>query len=179
MHIRKDLLRRTIESLAQLKYDDERKSTLVVCDGNIVGSGNDRPTPRIVLDILGAGPNLDPEPLSFVSLDEVLGNTTWAMCILACTSARVTWLSHCHCVIIALFSIDKGQTDGATSSAGCNSRGATSKALVEDWSQYDPRDNGKTNLPGPYRPPCKRPRHAKVDNTYRRGKLKTRSKYQH
>jgi chitin synthase len=36
----------------------------------IIGSGNDRPTPRIVLDILGADPNLDPEPLSFVSLGE-------------------------------------------------------------------------------------------------------------
>ncbi len=36
----------------------------------IVGSGNDRPTPRIVLDILGADPNLDPEPLSFQSLGE-------------------------------------------------------------------------------------------------------------
>ena len=34
----------------------------------IVGSGNDRPTPRIVLDILGADPNNDPEPLSFLSL---------------------------------------------------------------------------------------------------------------
>ena len=63
-------LRRTIDSLAQLKYDDKRKLILVVCDGNIVGSGNDRPTPRIVLDILGADPNYDPEPLSFVSLGE-------------------------------------------------------------------------------------------------------------
>ena len=63
-------LRRTIDSLAQLKYDDKRKLILVVCDGNIVGSGNDRPTPRIVLDILGADPNFDPEPLSFVSLGE-------------------------------------------------------------------------------------------------------------
>ncbi|KAF9230201.1 chitin synthase-domain-containing protein, partial [Melanogaster broomeanus] len=36
----------------------------------IVGSGNDRPTPRLVLDILGADPNLDPEPLSFLSLGE-------------------------------------------------------------------------------------------------------------
>jgi chitin synthase len=34
----------------------------------IVGLGNDRPTPRIVLDILGADLNLDPEPLSFISL---------------------------------------------------------------------------------------------------------------
>ena len=36
----------------------------------IVGSGNDRPTPRIVLDILGADHNYDPEPLSFVSLGD-------------------------------------------------------------------------------------------------------------
>jgi chitin synthase len=63
-------LRKTIDSLAQLKYDDKRKLLLVICDGNIVGSGNDRPTPRIVLDILGADPNLDPEPLSFQSLGE-------------------------------------------------------------------------------------------------------------
>jgi len=63
-------LRRTIDLLAQLKYDDKRKLILVVCDGNIVGSGNDHPTPRIVLDILGADPNLEPEALSFVSLGE-------------------------------------------------------------------------------------------------------------
>ncbi|KAF8625844.1 hypothetical protein AX17_006740 [Amanita inopinata Kibby_2008] len=63
-------LRRTIDSLAQLKYDDKRKLLVIICDGMIVGSGNDRPTPRIVLDILGADPNLDPEPLSFVSLGE-------------------------------------------------------------------------------------------------------------
>ncbi|GLB39511.1 putative TRAFAC class myosin-kinesin ATPase superfamily, myosin family protein [Lyophyllum shimeji] len=63
-------LRRTIDSLAQLKYDDKRKLLVIICDGMIVGSGNDRPTPRIVLDILGADPNLDPEPLSFLSLGE-------------------------------------------------------------------------------------------------------------
>jgi len=63
-------LRRTIDSLAQMKYDDKRKLLVIICDGMIVGSGNDRPTPRIVLDILGADPNLDPEPLSFVSLGE-------------------------------------------------------------------------------------------------------------
>jgi chitin synthase len=63
-------LRRTIDSLAQMKYDDKRKLLLIVCDGMIVGSGNDRPTPRIVLDILGHDPNNDPEPLSFLSLGE-------------------------------------------------------------------------------------------------------------
>ncbi|KAF9484250.1 glycosyltransferase family 2 protein [Pholiota conissans] len=63
-------LRKTIDSLAQMKYDDKRKLLVVICDGMIVGSGNDRPTPRIVLDILGADPNLDPEPLSFMSIGE-------------------------------------------------------------------------------------------------------------
>ncbi|THU93370.1 glycosyltransferase family 2 protein [Dendrothele bispora CBS 962.96] len=63
-------LRKTIDSLANLKYDDKRKLIVVICDGMIVGSGNDRPTPRIALDILGADPNLDPEPLSFLSLGE-------------------------------------------------------------------------------------------------------------
>ncbi|KAL5497865.1 hypothetical protein ACEPAH_2796 [Sanghuangporus vaninii] len=63
-------MRKTIDSVAKLKYDDKRKLIFVICDGNIVGSGNDRPTPRIVLDILGADPNIDPEPLSFLSLGE-------------------------------------------------------------------------------------------------------------
>jgi chitin synthase len=63
-------LRRTIDSLAALKYDDKRKLLFLICDGNIVGSGNDRPTPRIVLDILGVDPGLDPEPLMFKSIGE-------------------------------------------------------------------------------------------------------------
>ena len=61
-------LHRTIDSLAQLNYNDKCKLILVVCDGNIFGSGNDWPTLLIMLDILGMGLNLDPEPLSFVSL---------------------------------------------------------------------------------------------------------------
>ena len=63
-------LRECMESLASLKYDDKRKLLWVICDGMIIGSGNDRPTPKIVLDILGADPALDPEPLSFQSLGE-------------------------------------------------------------------------------------------------------------
>lgn len=65
-----DSLRNTIDSLAKSRYDDKRKLLFIICDGMIVGSGNDRPTPRIVLDILGADPNMDPEPLSFLSLGE-------------------------------------------------------------------------------------------------------------
>jgi len=40
----------------------------IICDGMIVGSGNELPTPRIVLDILGVDPKIDPEPLMFKSV---------------------------------------------------------------------------------------------------------------
>lgn len=63
-------LRKTIDSIAVLRYDDKRKLLFLVCDGMIIGSGNDRPTPRIVLDILGVDSNVDPEPLSFLSLGD-------------------------------------------------------------------------------------------------------------
>ncbi|KAL8280137.1 hypothetical protein RQP46_007467 [Phenoliferia psychrophenolica] len=65
-------LRNCIDSLTRLKYDDKRKLLFMICDGMIVGSGNDRPTPRIVLDILGADPMIDPEPLSFQSIGDGL-----------------------------------------------------------------------------------------------------------
>ncbi|RCI04971.1 hypothetical protein CU098_008406, partial [Rhizopus stolonifer] len=63
-------LRKTIDSIGRLSYDDKRKLLFVICDGMIMGSGNDKPTPRIVLDILGVDPQVDPEPLSFLSLGE-------------------------------------------------------------------------------------------------------------
>ncbi|KAJ1953181.1 hypothetical protein EC988_003138, partial [Linderina pennispora] len=63
-------LRRTIDSLATLGYDDKHRLLFIICDGNIVGSGNDRPTPRIVLDILGVDPKLDPPSRSFRSIGE-------------------------------------------------------------------------------------------------------------
>jgi chitin synthase len=63
-------LRKTIDSLAKLRYDDKRKLIVVICDGMIIGSGNDRPTPRIVLDIFGVDPQIDPEALSFISVGE-------------------------------------------------------------------------------------------------------------
>ncbi|KAJ3528406.1 hypothetical protein NM688_g8003 [Phlebia brevispora] len=63
-------LRRTIDSLSALNYDDKRKLIFLICDGNIIGTGNDRTTPRIVLDVLGVDPKLDPEPLLFKSIGE-------------------------------------------------------------------------------------------------------------
>lgn len=65
-----DSLRRAIDSAARMKYDDKRKLLVIICDGMIIGQGNDRPTPRIVLDILGVSETVDPEPLSFESLGE-------------------------------------------------------------------------------------------------------------
>ncbi|KAL2915139.1 hypothetical protein HK105_205244 [Polyrhizophydium stewartii] len=61
-------LRKTIDSIACADYDDKRKLLFIICDGMIIGAGNDRPTPRIVLDILGVDPDVDPDSQSFQSL---------------------------------------------------------------------------------------------------------------
>jgi chitin synthase len=63
-------LRTTIDSLAALNYDDKRKLMFIICDGNIYGSGNDKPTPRIVLDILGVDEKVEADPLMFKSVAE-------------------------------------------------------------------------------------------------------------
>ena len=65
-----DSIRKTVNSLAKLKYDDRRKLLILICDGNIVGAGNDAPTPQLVLDLLGADTSQEAEPYSFVSLGE-------------------------------------------------------------------------------------------------------------
>jgi chitin synthase len=65
-----DAIRRALDSAARMKYDDKRKLIVVICDGMVIGQGNDRSTPRIVLDILGVADTVDPEPLSFESLGE-------------------------------------------------------------------------------------------------------------
>ena len=61
-------LRKGLDSLTSLNYDNKRKLICVVCDGMIVGGGNDRPTPKIVLDILGVDPKIDPPALPFKSV---------------------------------------------------------------------------------------------------------------
>ncbi|OAD01594.1 glycosyltransferase family 2 protein, partial [Mucor lusitanicus CBS 277.49] len=63
-------LKKTIDSLTVMKYDDKRKLLFIIADGMVMGSGNDRPTPRIVLDILGYDTKQDPEPLMFKSVGE-------------------------------------------------------------------------------------------------------------
>ncbi|KAG7135198.1 Chitin synthase 6 like protein [Verticillium longisporum] len=61
-------LRKALDSLTALQYDNKRKLICVICDGVIVGQGNDRPTPKIVLDILGVDPKIDPPALAFKSV---------------------------------------------------------------------------------------------------------------
>ena len=63
-----DQLRKGLDSLTALAYDNKRKLICVICDGVIVGHGNDRPTPKIVLDILGVDPKVDPPALPFRSV---------------------------------------------------------------------------------------------------------------
>ncbi|KAK9473379.1 chitin synthase-domain-containing protein [Dipodascopsis tothii] len=65
-----DQLRNAIDSLTSLKYDNKRKLLFIICDGMIIGSGNDEPTPKIVLDILGAESHIDPPALPFKSVGE-------------------------------------------------------------------------------------------------------------
>lgn len=63
-------LRKGLDSLTALAYDNKRKLICVICDGMIVGGGNDRPTPKIVLDILGVDPKIDPPALPFRSVGQ-------------------------------------------------------------------------------------------------------------
>ncbi|KAH8427445.1 putative chitin synthase [Aspergillus melleus] len=65
-----DALRQGLDSLTALQYDNKRKLIYVICDGMIVGGGNDRPTPKIVLDILGVDPKIDPPALPFKSIGQ-------------------------------------------------------------------------------------------------------------
>ena len=65
-----DHLRKGLDSLTALQYDNKRKLLCVICDGLVVGGGNDRPTPKIVLDILGVDPKIDPPALPFQSVGE-------------------------------------------------------------------------------------------------------------
>jgi chitin synthase len=63
-------MRTSIESWARMRYDDTRKLLFIVCDGMICGAGNELPTPKIVLDILGVDPEYDPDPMSYEALGE-------------------------------------------------------------------------------------------------------------
>ncbi|KXN67642.1 glycosyltransferase family 2 protein, partial [Conidiobolus coronatus NRRL 28638] len=65
-------LRKNINSLTCMDYSDHHKLLFIITDGMIIGSGNDRPTPKIVLDILGVDESSASEVTakSFISVGE-------------------------------------------------------------------------------------------------------------
>ncbi|KAK6346733.1 hypothetical protein TWF696_006845 [Orbilia brochopaga] len=65
-----DSLRKAIDSLTALNYENKRKLLFIICDGMVIGGGNDQPTPQLVLDILGVDPNVNPPALPFKSVGE-------------------------------------------------------------------------------------------------------------
>ncbi|TPX35051.1 chitin synthase [Synchytrium microbalum] len=63
-------LRTTMNSLASTIYPDKNKMILVVADGLVKGSGNDKTTPDIVIDMVEMDPEfaLPPVPLSYLAI---------------------------------------------------------------------------------------------------------------
>ncbi|ORX89286.1 hypothetical protein K493DRAFT_199113, partial [Basidiobolus meristosporus CBS 931.73] len=62
-------IRCTIESLASTEYGDDHKLLFIVADGIITGSGNDRSTPDICVDLLEIDPAFEnPEPMSYIAV---------------------------------------------------------------------------------------------------------------
>jgi chitin synthase len=74
-----DQLRKALDSLTFLNYDDKKKLLFIICDGTITGSGNQGvPTYKIVLDILGVDPKIDPPALPFKSVAEGMDQLNFA-----------------------------------------------------------------------------------------------------
>ncbi|KAF9974787.1 hypothetical protein BGZ73_001721 [Actinomortierella ambigua] len=67
-------LRKTINSLAGLEYDDKHKLLFIIADGMIVGHGNEMPTPKIVLDVLGWKPPVQQDAYGFSATGSVNDN---------------------------------------------------------------------------------------------------------
>ncbi|OBA23040.1 hypothetical protein METBIDRAFT_9360 [Metschnikowia bicuspidata var. bicuspidata NRRL YB-4993] len=63
-------LRTTMDSVATTDYPNSHKLMLVVCDGLIKGSGNDKSTPEIALDLMTdfCVPKEDVQPLSYIAV---------------------------------------------------------------------------------------------------------------
>ncbi|KAI8058582.1 chitin synthase-domain-containing protein [Syncephalis plumigaleata] len=62
-------LRCTIESLAETEYGDDHKLLFIIADGVITGSGEDRSTPDICLDLMEVDPEFaDPQPVSYLAI---------------------------------------------------------------------------------------------------------------
>ncbi|CAG8589908.1 654_t:CDS:2 [Cetraspora pellucida] len=59
----------TCESMASTEYPDDRKLLFLICDGIIVGSGNEKSTPDICVGLMELEPEFsDPQPQSYVAV---------------------------------------------------------------------------------------------------------------
>jgi len=74
-----DQLRKALDSLTFLNYDDKKKLLFIICDGTVTGTGNQGvPTYKIVLDILGSDPKVDPPAQAFKSVAEGIDQLNYA-----------------------------------------------------------------------------------------------------
>ena len=62
-------LRKTIDSLSITEYDDDKKLLFIIADGLVKGSGNDRPTAEVLLDVLGVEDEKR-EALSYIAIGD-------------------------------------------------------------------------------------------------------------
>jgi chitin synthase len=66
-----DSIQGTLESIANTDYEHSKKLLFIIADGMVTGSGNDRPTFQVLMDILGVEGSLDSYPaFQYESLGE-------------------------------------------------------------------------------------------------------------
>lgn len=65
-------LKTTLESLAEMDYDDHYKLLVIIADGIITGSGNSKSTPEIVLSLIEQDDRHPVEPHSYVAIADGL-----------------------------------------------------------------------------------------------------------
>ncbi|CAG8591390.1 12997_t:CDS:2, partial [Dentiscutata heterogama] len=62
-------IRCTCESMAATEYPDDRKLLFLICDGIIIGSGNEKSTPDICVGLMELEPEFsDPQPQSYIAV---------------------------------------------------------------------------------------------------------------
>ncbi|KAF0332974.1 glycosyltransferase family 2 protein [Gigaspora margarita] len=65
----KEGLQLTCESMAATDYPDDRKLLFLICDGLITGTGNDKSTPELCVELMHLEPEFkDPQPQSYIAV---------------------------------------------------------------------------------------------------------------
>lgn len=63
-------IKTTMDSLASTIYDDSKKILFVVADGQITGSGNAKPTPELILELIELDTTQRAQPMSYEAVAE-------------------------------------------------------------------------------------------------------------